>query len=85
MPEKREQPSAPCGITWTKDSSKRRIAARGGVYLFESEAAETVFYIQKLKDAGLALKDIKAMYRARHDSETGHEGHSKVIAQLEAH
>ncbi len=56
----------------------------GGFYLFEPEAAETVFYIQKLKDAGLALKDIKAVYRARHDSETGHEGHSKVIDQLEA-
>ena len=56
----------------------------GGFYLFEPEVADTVYYIQKLKDAGLALKDIKAIYRARHDSETGHEGHLKVIDRLEA-
>ena len=56
----------------------------GGFYLFEPEVAETVFYIQKLKNAGLSLNDIKDLYRARHESRTGDEGHSKVIDRLEA-
>lgn len=56
----------------------------GGFYLFSSETADTVFYIQKLKNAGLALKDIKAMYRARHSGQPGDEASARVLGHLEA-
>ena len=56
----------------------------GGFYLFTPEVAQTVFYIQKLKDAGLALKDIKKIYRARHEGETGNEAYQEVLKHLEA-
>ncbi len=55
----------------------------GGFYLFEPEVAETVFFIRKLKEAGLALKEIKKIYRARHDGETGNEAYPKVLQHLE--
>lgn len=54
----------------------------GGFYLFTPDAAETVFYIQKLKDAGLALADIEAVYRARHQGHTGDEASSQVVQHL---
>lgn len=55
----------------------------GGFYLFESEAAETVFFIQKLKDSGLALKDIKKIYQARREGETGDKAYPLVMQHLE--
>ncbi len=55
----------------------------GGFYLFAPEAADTVFYVQKLKDAGLALKDIKSVYRARRNGESGDEAYPEVLAHLE--
>ncbi|MDZ7831990.1 MAG: MerR family transcriptional regulator [Desulfobacterales bacterium] len=57
--------------------------SRGGFYLFEPEAAETVFFVQKLKDAGLALKDIKKIYRARRDGKTGDKAYPEVLKHLE--
>jgi MerR family Zn(II)-responsive transcriptional regulator of zntA len=54
----------------------------GGFYLFAPETAETVFFVQKLKDAGLALKDIKAIYRARQNGQTGNEAYREVLAHL---
>lgn len=56
----------------------------GGFYLFTPEVAQTVFYIQKLKDAGMALKDIKQIYRARLDGQTGNEAYQEVLKHLEA-
>ena len=55
----------------------------GGFYLFEPGVAETVFFIQKLKDAGLPLKDIKAIYQARRDGETGDTAYPVVLHHLE--
>lgn len=55
----------------------------GGFYLFKPEAAETVFFVQKLKDAGLALKDIKKIYQARRDGETGDKAYPEVLKLLE--
>lgn len=55
----------------------------GGFYLFTPETAETVFYVQKLKNAGLALKDIKSIYEARRTGQTGEEASSLVIEYLE--
>lgn len=57
--------------------------SQGGFYLFEPEAAETVFFIQKLKEAGLPLKDIKKIYQARRDGETGNEAYPLVLGHLE--
>jgi len=51
--------------------------------LFKPEAAETVFFVQKLKDAGLALKDIKKIYQARRDGETGDKAYPEVLKLLE--
>lgn len=56
----------------------------GGFYLFTPETADTVFYIQKLKNAGLALKDIKSIYLARRTGQSGEEASAKVLAHLEA-
>lgn len=56
----------------------------GGFYLFTPETAETVFYIHKLKAAGMALKDIKAIYHARQRGQSGEEASSKVLGHLEA-
>nr|AGF93303.1 protein containing Bacterial regulatory protein, MerR domain protein [uncultured organism] len=55
----------------------------GGFYLFAPEAADTVFFVRKLKDAGLALKEIKAVYRARREGATGDEACAKVAGHLE--
>lgn len=54
----------------------------GGFYLFSADAADTVFFVRKLKDAGLALKDIKAIYRARRGGVTGNEVYAQVAALL---
>ncbi len=55
----------------------------GGFYLFTPDAADTVFFVQKLKDAGLALKDIKSIYLARRNGRTGHEASREVMKHLE--
>lgn len=55
----------------------------GGFYMFSPETADTVFYIQKLKNAGLALKDIKSIYQARRDGQSGDEASAAVIGHLE--
>jgi MerR family Zn(II)-responsive transcriptional regulator of zntA len=54
----------------------------GGFYLFSPEAADTVFYIQKLKDAGLSLKDIEKIYQARAQGSTGDQASTQVIEYL---
>ena len=55
----------------------------GGFYLFTPDAADTVFYIQKLKDAGFALKDIEKIYCARNQVETGEEASLQVVEHLQ--
>jgi len=55
----------------------------GGFYLFTLDAADTVFYIQKLKDAGFALKDIESIYLARKQGKTGEEASSQVVEHLQ--
>jgi MerR family Zn(II)-responsive transcriptional regulator of zntA len=56
----------------------------GGFYLFEPAAADTVFFVQKLKDAGLSLKEIKNIYLARRDGESGDRAYPEVLKHLEA-
>ncbi len=56
----------------------------GGFYLFAPETADTVFYIQKLKNAGLPLKDIKSIYQARRCGQSGDEASARVRGHLEA-
>ena len=55
----------------------------GGFYLFFPQAADTVFFVQKLRDAGFALKQIRALYEARKNGATGDEASSRVLALLE--
>ncbi|MGM0645540.1 MAG: MerR family transcriptional regulator [Thermodesulfobacteriota bacterium] len=55
----------------------------GGFYLFSPQAVDTVFYIQKLKDAGLPLKDLEPLYRARAQSATGAEASATVVDSLQ--
>lgn len=54
----------------------------GGFYLFSPETGDTVFFIQKLKGAGLSLKEIKAIYTARKTGRTGEEASKKVLEHL---
>ena len=54
----------------------------GGFYLFYPGTADTVFFVQKLRNAGFALKEIKALYDARKNGATGHEASSRVLAIL---
>jgi MerR family Zn(II)-responsive transcriptional regulator of zntA len=56
----------------------------GGFYLFSAEAADTVFFVKKLNEAGLHLKAVQAMYRARQSGETGDAAYPNVLAHLEA-
>ena len=55
----------------------------GGFYLFTPDAAETVFYIQKLKNAGLALQDIEKLYQARAQGATGDQASVRVVDYLQ--
>lgn len=54
----------------------------GGFFLFAPQAVDTVFYIHKLKEAGLPLKDIEPLYRARAQGVTGAEASSVVVDSL---
>ena len=54
----------------------------GGFYLFAPETGDTVFFIRKLKDVGLSLKEIQAIYTARKTGRTGEEASKKVLAHL---
>lgn len=54
----------------------------GGFYLFAPETGDTVFFIRKLKDAGLSLREIKSIYTARKNGRTGEEASQKVLEHL---
>jgi MerR family Zn(II)-responsive transcriptional regulator of zntA len=54
----------------------------GGFYLFSPEAAETVFFISKLRQTGLSLKEIQKIYNARRSGQTGEEASSAVLEHL---
>ncbi|MFO8031757.1 MAG: MerR family DNA-binding protein, partial [Desulfohalobiaceae bacterium] len=57
--------------------------SKGGFYLFSAQAADTVYFIQKLRSAGLALRDIQAVYEARRQGDTGNEASSEVMRLLQ--
>ncbi len=54
----------------------------GGFYLFTPDAVDTVFYIQKLKNTGLSLKDIEKIYQARAQGTTGDRASAQVVEYL---
>jgi len=54
----------------------------GGFYLFTPDTVDTVFYIHKLKDAGLSLKDIENIYQARAKGSTGDQASTQVVEYL---
>ncbi|MFO7801463.1 MAG: MerR family transcriptional regulator [Desulfovermiculus sp.] len=55
----------------------------GGFYLFTPDAVDTVFYIHKLKEAGLSLKDIEKIYQARAKGSTGDQASTQVVEYLD--
>ncbi|MGM0424169.1 MAG: MerR family transcriptional regulator [Thermodesulfobacteriota bacterium] len=57
--------------------------SKGGFYLFSAQAADTVYFIQKLRSAGLGLRDIQAVYEARRQGDTGNEASSEVLRLLQ--
>jgi MerR family transcriptional regulator, Zn(II)-responsive regulator of zntA len=54
----------------------------GGFYLFTAEAVDTVFYIRKLKSAGMALKDIERIFQARAQGVNGDQASTRVVEYL---
>ena len=57
--------------------------SEGGFYLFTPDAANTVFYVHKLRAAGLALQDIHRIYQARAQGLTGDQASAQVTLHLE--
>ncbi len=58
--------------------------SKGGFYLFSAGTADTVSLIQKLRSAGLSLREIQAVYQARQQGSTGDQASSNVLEQLQA-
>jgi len=56
--------------------------SEGGFYLFEPQVVEKVVFIKKLKDLGLSLKEIKALYQIRQEKSTGDEAYKLVLDRL---
>jgi len=54
----------------------------GGFYLFEPHVVAKVSFIKKLKDLGLSLKEIKALYQIRQEKNTGDEAYKLVLERL---
>ncbi|MFP4035285.1 MAG: MerR family transcriptional regulator, partial [Desulfovermiculus sp.] len=52
----------------------------GGFYFFTQNAVDAVFSIQKLQTAGLGLKDIEKIYRARAQGSTWDQASRPVVA-----
>ncbi|MFP3983052.1 MAG: MerR family transcriptional regulator [Desulfurivibrionaceae bacterium] len=55
----------------------------GGFYLFAPETADTVYFVQQLKDLGMNLREIKTLFAARKEKNTGHEAYQVVQDHLE--
>lgn len=54
----------------------------GGFYLFAPGIVEKVSFIKKLKELGLTLKEIKALYLIRQEKATGDEAYQLVAERL---
>lgn len=54
----------------------------GGFYLFNAEAVDKVRLIQKLKDLGLPLKEIRSLYNIRREQPTGNQAYPLVLKKL---
>lgn len=57
----------------------------GGFYLFESSEVDKVRFIQQMKELGLPLKDIKALYMIRKEKRRGHDAYPLVLERLVKH
>ncbi|MGO9572225.1 MAG: MerR family transcriptional regulator [Desulfomonilaceae bacterium] len=55
----------------------------GGFYLFEPHIVDTVRFIQKLKNLGMSLNEIKALYQVRREKPTGNEAYPVVLKRLQ--
>ncbi len=55
----------------------------GGFYHFEPHIVDTVRFIQKLKNLGMSLNEIKALYQVRRDKPTGNEAYPVVLKHLQ--
>lgn len=57
----------------------------GGFYLFDRNTPEQVRFVYELKELGISLKEIKALFNIRRDSSTGNEAYPLVREKLIAH
>ncbi|MFI5295823.1 MAG: MerR family transcriptional regulator, partial [Thermodesulfovibrionales bacterium] len=57
----------------------------GGFYLFDDSAADKVRFIQSLKELGLPLKEIKALYLIRREKKRGNDAYPLVLERLVKH
>lgn len=57
----------------------------GGFYLFNTSEVDKVRFIQSLKELGLPLKEIKALYMVRKEKKRGHDAYPLVLERLRNH
>ncbi len=57
----------------------------GGFYLFDSNAVDKVRFVQRLKELGLPLKEIKALYMIRKEKTRGADAYPLVLERLVKH
>lgn len=57
----------------------------GGFYLFDTSEIDKVRFIQNLKELGLPLKEIKALYKIRKEKKRGHDAYPLVLERLLKH
>lgn len=57
----------------------------GGFYLFDSNAVDKVRFVQRLKELGLPLKEIKALYKIRKEKKRGDDAYPLVLERLVKH
>jgi len=57
----------------------------GGFYLFGTSEVDKVRFIQSLKELGLPLKEIKALYKVRKEKKRGHDAYPLVVERLLKH
>lgn len=57
----------------------------GGFYLFDSSEVDKIRFIQSLKELGLPLKEIKALYKIRKEKKRGHDAYPLVLERLLKH
>lgn len=57
----------------------------GGFYLFDQSVVDKVRFIQSLKELGLPLKEIKALYKIRKEKKRGNDAYPLVLERLLKH